>query len=309
MRVGVVRNPASHANRKRPRPAPEGGDVLFAQAPSATVMAEVLADFARRDVGLVVLEGGDGSLRDMITALPAAFGEAQPLLGVVPAGKTNLLARDLGLASLDTLPLDRLLAAAREPVAPERLKVRRALEVKWTAGDRPAAHGFFFGAAAFRRATDMAQTVHSLGAFQRPAIAMTLAGVLAKVLTGGPEDPWRAGEAMRLQIDGRPQPEGRRFLFLASTLKRFPLRFRPFGATDGGLRYLDVDAPPPRLPAAIPAMMRDEPPAWLEAAGYRQGGGERFDLFLDQAFILDGEHFPGGELSIQAGPPLRFVAS
>ena len=104
MRVGVVRNPASHANRRRPRPAPQG-DVVFAEAPTAAAMGEVLRDFARWEVGLVVLEGGDGSLRDMITALPSAFGDAGPLLAVLPAGKTNLLARDLGLFSLDTLPL------------------------------------------------------------------------------------------------------------------------------------------------------------------------------------------------------------
>jgi hypothetical protein len=308
MRVGVVRNPASHANRRRPRPAPEG-DVLFAEVPDAAAMAETLREFARQETGLVVLEGGDGSLRDMITALPAAFGEAQPLLAVVPAGKTNLLARDLGLASLDTLPLERLLQAAREPVAPERVKVRRAVKVEWADGGHAAAHGFFLGAAAFRRATDMAQTVHSFGAFQRPAIAMTLAGVFARVLAGGPDDPWRAGEPMALAVDGQPQPGGRRFLFLASTLKRFPLNFRPFGATDGGLRYLDVDAPPRRLGAAVKGVMAPEPPAWLAAEGYRQGGGERLDLVLEEAFVLDGEVFPGGALQIEAGPPLRFVAS
>ena len=306
MRVGVIRNPLSHANRRRPRPAPDG-DVIFAEAPTATAMGEVLRDFARQEVGLVVLEGGDGSLRDMVTALPDAFGPAEPLLAVLPAGKTNLLARDLGLFSLDTLPLEKLLADAQGGIAPDRRKTRRVLDIRWLDDRHAPVRGFFLGAAAFRRATALAQGVHRLGAFQRPAIALTLATGFARVLAGGPSDPWRAGEAMELAVDGAPSRDGSRFLFLASTLKRFPLRLRPFSDGPGGLRYLDVDAPPRRLGRVIANLMSAEPAPWLADYGYRRGGGDELKLSLPEPFVLDGEIFPAGELAISATRALQFV--
>jgi len=306
MRVGVVRNPASHANRRRRRPAPDG-DVIFAEAPNAATMGEVLRDFARQEIGLLVLEGGDGSLRDMITALPAAFGAAPPLLAVMPAGKTNLLARDLGLFSLDTLPLPKLLAEAKTGFRPERLKARRVLDICWSDGRHAPVSGFFFGAAAFRRATILAQSVHRLGAFQRPAIALTLISGFTRVLAGGSNDPWRAGETMTIALDGADPASGRRFVVLASTLKRFPLRMKPFDNGLGGLRYLEVDAPPQRLGRAIATLMSAEPAAWLGDYGYRRGSGDEMRLTLAEPFVLDGEIFPAGELIISAARELQFV--
>ena len=306
MRVGVIRNPLSHANRRHPRPAPTG-DVIFTEAPTAEAMGAVLRDFAAREVGLVVLEGGDGSLRDMVTALPAAFGDAAPLLAILPAGKTNLLARDLGLFDLDTLPLEQLLADAQGGFPVEREKVRRVLDVRWADDRHAPVSGFFFGAAAFRRATALAQGVHKLGAFQRPAIALTLITGFARVLAGGPNDPWRAGEPMALSVDGGESQDGARFVLLASTLKRFPLRMRPFSDGPGGLRYLDVEAPPRRLGRVIAAMTSPEPAPWLADYGYRRGGGDELKLTLPQPFVLDGEAFPAGDLTISATRALRFV--
>lgn len=308
MRVGLVRNPVSHANRGRTRPVPEMDGVIYAEAPDRAAMAGALREFARHEVGLVALDGGDGSLRDMVTLLPETFDGAGPLLAVLPAGKTNLLARDLGLKSMDSLPLDRLLADALTGFANARIKTRRALDIVWTDGSHAPVSGFFFGAAAFRRATAMAQSVHRAGAFQQPAIALTLLGVLTRILTASADNPWRAGETIDLAADGLPAEPGPRFVVLASTLKRFPMWMRPFGDKEPtGVRYIDVDAPPHRLFPAAVTMVSGRDPPWLSARGYRRGESDRLDVRLDQPIIVDGEMFPGGPLTISAGRPLRFV--
>ncbi len=77
------------------------------------------------------------------------------------------------------------------------------------------------------------------------------------------------------------------------------------------LRYLDVDAPPPRLGSALLPALRGRPTPWMKAAGYRSGSAERISLRLSEPFILDGEAFepgPDGKVSIGAGPAVEFLA-
>ena len=104
MRAGVLRNPHSHANRREgalPRPRT---DVLFAQPQSAGHVAEAVRRFAEGGVELLVIDGGDGTIREVLTALPIIYGDAPPpLLSLVPSGKTNVLAFDLGVRESWTL--------------------------------------------------------------------------------------------------------------------------------------------------------------------------------------------------------------
>ena len=55
-----------------------------------------LRRFAAEGVDLVVIDGGDGTVREVITRLPEAYGGPMPRLAVVPNGKTNALAIDIG---------------------------------------------------------------------------------------------------------------------------------------------------------------------------------------------------------------------
>ena len=113
---------------------------------------------------------------------------------------------------------------------------------------------------------------------------------------------------MRLSFGVEPLPEKRLFLVMVSTLQQLPLGLRPFGADAEGLKVLAVDAPPRRLSAALPLLISGRAASWLEGAGYHRSNPERLDLTLASPFVLDGETFPGGELSVGMGPPVDFVA-
>src|SRR3546814_12209371 len=60
----------------------------------------------------LVVDGGDGTVRDVISAAPAAFGDRMPRMAILPSGKTNALALDLGVP-LDWAVADVVEAAAR----------------------------------------------------------------------------------------------------------------------------------------------------------------------------------------------------
>ncbi|MFT4255125.1 MAG: diacylglycerol kinase family protein [Caulobacter sp.] len=301
MRVGVVRNPRSHANKGRVHaPTPEG--VRVVEPATREELSEDLARFADEKIDLLVIDGGDGTVRDVLGLTPATFGDDMPLLAVVPSGKTNVLAIDLG-APRDWR-LEEALAAAGRPEP--RIKLRAPLEVRFADG-RPPLRGFFFGLGAFVRATALSKRVNRMGVFQSLSVAVTLIGATIGALLGGARDQWRQGVAVKVAIDGEPQPEGERFVLLATALKRLPFGLRPFGPPREGLKVLDVDAPPERLLRMVPTVLAGKPKPILEARGYRRRDPAALYASGDFQFVLDGEVFEGGKVAVALGAPLRFV--
>jgi diacylglycerol kinase (ATP) len=299
----VVRNPRSHANAKSGGGAPWPDGVLWAEPATREALAQDLERFAAQGVDLLVVDGGDGTVRDVLSALPPAFVAAPPVLAVMPSGKTNILALDLGARPGWSLQ-DVLQRACATPTA---LKLRAPLEVTWPDGSHRPVRGFVFGLGAYLRATRMSKTVHRMGAFHGLSVAVTLAGGVVDSLFGESRAQWRHGVNLALSLDDGPEVAGDRFLVLASTLEKLPYGIAPFGTPRPGLKVLDVDAPPRHLYAAFVAVVAGRNPAWLDQQGYRRTDVERLKLVLDQPFVVDGEVFESGEVVVRRGEPLRFL--
>ena len=110
-RIGLVSNPRSRRNRRAggvPTPPP---GVLAAAPCTRAELRDVLARFAAERVELLVIDGGDGTVRDVLTLASGAWDRWAPRLAALPSGKTNALAIDLGLSP--DWSLDQALAAAR----------------------------------------------------------------------------------------------------------------------------------------------------------------------------------------------------
>jgi hypothetical protein len=299
IRAGVIRNRMSHRNR-RVTPSPPPDDVLDIVPEDESELFGGLRHMASEGVNLVIVDGGDGTVREVLTRLPEAFGGRIPRLAVSPNGKTNALALDLGVPL--GASLERLMNAARDG---GRIKRRHCLEVLRPGLALPERRGFLFGLGAFLRGTELAQRTHASGFIDNAAIGLTLAGAVAKTLFGGPDELWRRGVPVRASFDGwTPRA---RFILMASTLERLPLGLKPFGEPREGLKLLSVDAPPRRLLRAIPAILAGRQAAWLSASGYRREGVTEFALDFADDFVLDGEVFEGGDLSVRQGPELEFV--
>jgi hypothetical protein len=300
IRAGVIRNRRSYRNL-RALPGPPPADVLDVLAEQQSDLFGGLRHLAAEGVDLVIIDGGDGTVREVLTRLPEAFGGRIPRLGLAPNGKTNALALDLGVAMGTTV--HAILEAARSGRPGKR---RHCLEVLRPGLALPERRGFLFGLGAFVKATELAQRNHDRGLFDNAAIGVTLAGAVAHTLFGGPDDPWRRGEPVKASFDASDEARAR-FLVLASTLKRFPLGLKPFGEPREGLKVLSVDAPPRRLIAALPVILSGGDRPWLAANGYRREDETSFALDFPGDFVLDGEVFEGGELSVRLGPELEFV--
>ncbi len=298
--MGVIRNPRAHRLRGAAPPGGSGPHVV--EPRSREEVADVLRGFAAAGIVRVVVEGGDGTVREVVGAAPEAFAGRPLELAVVPAGKTNALALDLGARPGWT---------AAAAAASSRTQVRAPLELRRPHEAGPPQRGFVFGAGVFVEAVRLAQRAHRARLFGALAVGAALGGAGARTALGGPVGSWRTGVALHLRRGEEADlEEGRdetRFLLLASTLERLPLGMRPFGPPRPGLKVLDVAGSPARLRAALPLILSGRDRPWLAAAGYRRLDVERLHLVLHTPYVLDGEEFAGGELLLTRGAPLTFV--
>jgi diacylglycerol kinase (ATP) len=310
-RVGVIWNPRSHRNLGGV-PTGEGCEGATIATPTTKqALEQALRRFALSGIDVLVVKGGDGTMRDVLSYGATVFGGNWPRLVMVPRGKTNALAIDL------ELPRKWASEAVNEAIARGNTVTRRPLVIERGASaageDEHALWGFIFGAGAFNAAIQTGQVAHRFGAFQSAAIGITAAMGLAKAVFGIGGGPWRRTAPMRIERDGIELPHsGRgnahdRYLALFSTLRRFPVGISPFRKSDGNIRFLLLDQPIRRVTARLPAILSAIERPFYPDLGIHRGAGTTFELELGQQYTLDGEMFEPGRLVMREGPPLEFI--
>ena len=309
--VGLIRNPRSHRNKGHDAELAGRTDVMLAEPATRSELEDALACFADAGIDMLAISGGDGTVRDVLTRGAPLFGEKWPFVAVLPQGKTNALALDIGVNARWTL--DQAILAAKRG----QFVARRPLVVEDGEGGQRDRWGFIFGAGVFNAAIDAGQVAHRFGAFQSFAIGVTALFGMAQALFGFGRSPWRNLSVMDFTeaTSGNALPHselgeaGKRFIAGFTTLRRFPLGMKLLAGVEdqGAIGYFLVDAPRRRALALVPAAAMGWHGPALARLGMHRGSGEAFDVVLDDGFILDGERFPAGAFRISAGPELLFV--
>jgi diacylglycerol kinase (ATP) len=306
--VGLIRNPRSHGHARTDDPATGLPGVIAAAPSQRSELPQILADFAKRRVDYIAIDGGDGTVRDVLTCGAGVFGDAWPTLILLPSGKTNALAYDLGVPRL--WPLADALGAARR----DSHVVRRPLVAAQADDELSQVRGFVLGAGVFTRSIRLGQDAHRYGAFNAAAVAVTAMWSVLQAFFGGKSNPWRQTSRMRLRVAGGRElahaggaPESERFMVFASSLEGFPAGLKPFGDLEAPVRLAVLDNPRRSILLRLPLIFRGRIAPSVLRKGMHVYGGEGFEIDLSEAFILDGEAFPPGHYRVFAGPLLRFI--
>ena len=316
LRVGVLNNPLSGANRKglgtvrevlATYPQVSDRDV---QTPAD--VASALADFARQEVNVVAINGGDGTIQAALTVLyhQSPF-ERLPLLAVLRAGTTSMTAGDVGLKGSRAQGLRKLLTWACDGKG-EVVHVQRPVLRVQMAPDVEPVYGMFFGAASIYQGIQFCNNRLNRPGFRGEwAPGLTIALFLLAVAFRG--DTYVAPVPITVGLDDNPPEERNCFLLMVSALERLFLGLRPYwGQESEPLHYTAVDSRPQHLLRALPALIRGRTNLYGTAEnGYISRNVQRVRLTLNGGFTLDGELFEAkahlGPVVVQHGGEASFL--
>lgn len=315
LRIGMLSNPLSGGNRK----GLEGIRKVLTGHPQVTHrevqtpanVASALADFAREEVDIVAVNGGDGTIQAVLSALfhRSPF-EAVPLLAVFRSGTTSLIAGDVGLQGSRDRALQKLIAWARTGDGDAVIMQRPVLRVK--VPDQEPLCGMFLGAAGICQGIRFFHSkIHSLGLRGQLAPGLVIARFLLAVARRNSEYVVRV--PITIAVDEDPPEQRDCLLVLVTTLERLYLGMRPYWDTKNGpLHYTAVCGRPRYLLGALPYLLRGRKcRSGTPEHGYFSRNVNQLRLALDSSFALDGEFytpdFQLGPVVVKNGGPVSFL--
>lgn len=312
--IGVLTNPRSGGNKRgygkvRDFLARNPG-IHAAEAVAPAEVKAALAGFAARNVDLLVVNGGDGTVQAALTALLGSPPVTPPpLLALLEAGTTSMHARDVGVRGEPAAALARIRAWSGDTRRNEnRLHRRPVLRVNRGNGEEPLC-GMFFGAGAIPRGIELCHgSMNPDGRRGELIPGLIIARFLLAALTGN--DRLLPATAMGIGLDGT-QLRCNGYLFaMVSTLERLFLGLRPFwGREPGPLRFTALRTAPPRLLRSLPFLLAGRRAAGATPEnGYYSRNATHITLDFRGTFTLDGELFEArAPLAIEAAGPARFL--
>jgi diacylglycerol kinase (ATP) len=269
-------------------------DVLHIETDHAHALPEALAEIARQNVNLLVVNGGDGTLQFALTEILSTGGEFEriPMIAPLRGGRTNMTALDLHARRNPVKGLRDLLENARAGRLAERMVKRPVLRLE-TLKARHLQYGMFFGAGMIHRAVELTQRVFPKGKSQGVfGAGLVTAGLCLRIAKGdnkGILTPDKIG----ILVDGEMVPQGEFHLVIASSLDRLFLRMNPFwGRENGGVRFTSMASDSLQMRSTIPGILRGKPNHLVQPEnGYCSANSDKVELRLDCGFTIDGESF------------------
>ncbi|MFW7268738.1 diacylglycerol/lipid kinase family protein [Gluconacetobacter sp. Hr-1-5] len=317
-RFALIHNPRSRRNGREDgsfgQRASQALGPLFFHSASRAGLVGIAAELARREVGVVAIDGGDGTVSDVMSAIHHSYpADALPALVVLPSGNTNLIAADVGFGLRGTAALEQLSRLAGEGALRRCILRRDVLAVRWSDPARPAVLGMFHGAAAFTRGIRIAHRPVILNRFSHDlAVGIAIASSLGRLVFRSTRRKWLAGDSVTLAVGEEAPRTEDCFLFMATTLGSLPGGMWPFAAREGaGLSYLNVGAFPEHLLSATWSVLRGRSTTWMDhSPSYQRGRADHLALRQAGDFVLDGEILdsgPDGQTYLSAGPAFDFI--
>jgi hypothetical protein len=318
MRVGVLNNLRAGRSASRVarvlRELRRHPDVVHVETETGCMVPEALAELAREDVELLIVNGGDGTIQRVLTELlGSGRGDWLPILAPVRGGRTNMTALDLGAHRKPARMISELIESVRAGTLGERVVERPVLRVD-LGGQDGVHYGMFFAVGMIYRAIRLTHRLFPTGRAQGVFGAGVMTGALVtRAATGrlsGVLDP----DKLQIVLDGTPVEPAEFTLAMATTLDRLFLRMRPFwGAEALPVRVTAIAAGARGLRTAAPGLVRGRPPAHATPeTGYTSRNVEHAAIQLDCGSTLDGELFapePGRVVHLRADDRVRFVRS
>ena len=295
--IGILHNPLSGGNRNGLKEIRQAAAtqpaVLQREVQTPSDVCEALADFARQEVGILAVNGGDGTVQAALTAIfDKGVFETRPTLAVLPsAGTTSMIAGDVGLKGSRMNALHRLFSWVYTNTDNVPVVKRPVLKVQVPSLKSPV-YGMFFGAAAIYQASHFChQKIHSRGVRGEIGAGAAMARFIWAVVLR--DRKVVSSVPITIGLNQNAPQKQEYLMVLITTLQRLFLGLRPFwDSQPKPLHYTAVQARPRHFLKALPSAMRGRKSRHVTAAnGYTSHNIDAAQLTLNSGFNLDGELF------------------
>lgn len=315
-RIALLSNPNSTGNLSQlPRIrafCAEHPDIFHYEVEQPDQVGAALKTIARVRPCVLAINGGDGTVQAALTELVNGghFGDKRPPVAVLPNGKTNLIALDLGAQGDPIEALKRLLALAEGDLG-EHLVARELIALTSDGRKEPVIGMFLGGAGLADTMLYCRDKIYPLGLPNGISHVITAAAVLARQFFGLktrflPPSP----APIEIKVKRHGTLRGRFTLLAVTTLEKLLLGSDLQTSGKGPLKLLAVDH---RFSSLVRGL--------FAGVTHRLGSKKLSGVHVEEAdeisiegdrssVILDGEMFEariGQPIRLTPAVPLSFV--
>ena len=308
--IGIVNNPRSRRNRRRPGIARrlrealgDDGEVVDASTPDE--LADAVERFRRAGIDVLGVNGGDGTGHVVLTAFARAYGDAPlPRLLLLRGGAMNTVAHGQGIHGSPEHVLREVLIRRRHAF-PLRTVDRDLLRIE--ADGRPATFGFIFGTGVV---VAFLEAYYASGHPSPLTAAVLLARAIGSAMIGGPfVQALGRREPLRVATDGDEWPDTSYLTLLAATTPDIGFGFRVFHRCDeqpGSFHAVGVHGTALQIALGLPRIRAGRP--WRRRIAHDEVARE---LVLDGEalrFTVDGDlYLAERRVRVSTGPAIEIV--
>lgn len=316
-RIALLSNPKSSGNiaqlaRIREYCA-DHPDIFHYEVEHADQIGDGMRSIARVRPKMLIINGGDGTVQAALTEIHNGghFEDEPPPVAVLPNGKTNLIAIDLGSHGDPIEALEKLVALAQSDLNPH-IVARELIALRCDPGSHPVIGMFLGGAGLADTMLYCRNKIYPLGLPNSLSHALTAVAFLVRMFLRL-KASFLPPEPSHMQVSIRPENpiQGRFAFFAVTTLEKMLLTAELNGSGQGGrLKLVAIEERPVSLIKAVVANAIGK----LGAARLRGVHFEEADEISIEGentnLILDGEMFRtelGRPIVLSPAQPLSFV--
>jgi len=287
-------------------------DLFHYEVERADQIGEALKTIARIRPKVLVINGGDGTVQTALTEIynGGHFGDERPPVAVLPSGKTNLIALDLGVQGDPIAALEKLLEIAKSDLSPHLVE-RELIALSRGVGEQPQIGMFLGGAGLADTMLYCRNKIYPLGlpngiSHVLTALAMLLQLLLKLKASFLPPRP----RPLHVSVRRDSRLSGRFTLLVVTTLEKMLLATDLHTENRGRLKLLAVEERPVSLLRAFVASLRGKLAGTKLEGVHFQEADEISIEGEDSSVILDGEMFHAGigrPIVLQTTQPLSFI--
>ena len=298
--VALLSNPRSTGNRSElPRVrsfCAAHKDIFHYEVERAEQIGQALKSIARVKPQVLVINGGDGTVQAALTEIyhGGHFGDSPPPVAVLPNGKTNLIAHDLGAAGDPIEALERVLDLVRTDMVPHIVSRELIALTDGKEGGRAVLGMFLGGAGLADTILYCRHNIYPLGLPNWAAHSLTFLLGLVSIIVGRRSrllpGKWAP---LKVSVTRSGEMQGRFAIVVVTTLERLLLNSTMMGteARPGAMQLLVIERSLVSLLGAMIASVRGRLGLRRLRGVHLERGDEIRIEGRNSSVILDGETF------------------